>query len=70
MGIFVSRVAVVTAEAALVMTKAAEQFIGWITSKALANKDVRDRKKVCLNYQDLPPLLEQNPEQLEFATDL
>ena len=52
------------------MTKAAEQFIGWITSKALANKDVRDRKKVCLNYQDLPPLVEQNPEQLEFATDL
>jgi hypothetical protein len=45
-------VAVVTTEAALVMTKAAEQFFGWITSKALANKDARDRKKVCLNYQE------------------
>jgi hypothetical protein len=65
-----SRVAVVSTEAAHVMTKAAEHFIGWITTKAMANKDVRDRKKVCLNYHDLPPLLAQNPEQLEFATDL
>ena len=52
------------------MTKAAEHFIGWLTTKAMANKDVRDRKKVCLNYQDLPPLVAQNPEQLEFVTDL
>jgi len=65
-----SRVANVTTEAAHVMTKATEHFIGWLTKKAMANKDVRDRKKVCLNYQDLTPLLEQNPEQLEFATDL
>jgi hypothetical protein len=64
------RVAVVSTEAALVMTKAAEHFIGWLTKKAMANKDVRDRKKVCLNYQDLPPLVAQHPEQLEFATDL
>ena len=59
-----------TTEAALVMTKAAEHFIGWLTKKAMANKDIRDRKKVCLNYQDLPPLVGQHPEQLEFATDL
>ena len=57
-------------EAALVMTKAAEHFIGWVTKKAIANKDLRDRKKVLLSYQDLPPLISQHPEQLEFATDL
>jgi len=64
------RVAMVSAEAALVMTKATEHFIGWVTSKAMANKDLRDRKKVSLNYHDLPPLVVQNPDQLQFATDL
>jgi len=64
------RVAMVSAEAALVMTKATEHFIGWVTSKAMANKDLRDRKKVSLNYHDLPPLVAQNPDQLQFATDL
>lgn len=64
------RVAVVSTEAALVMTKATEHFLGWVTSKAMASKDLRDRKKVSLNYQDLPPLVAQHPEQLEFVTDL
>jgi hypothetical protein len=64
------RVAVVSTEAALVMTKATEHFIGWVTSKAMANKDVRERKKESLDYNDLPPLVAQHPEQLEFATDL
>ena len=67
---FLRRVAVVSTEAALVMTKAAEHFIGWMTCKAMANKDTKDRKKACLDYQDLTPLLGQHPEQLEFATDL
>jgi hypothetical protein len=64
------RVAAVSTEASLVMTKAAEHFIGWVTKKAIANKDLRERKKVCLNYHDLPPLVAQNPDQLEFAGDL
>jgi hypothetical protein len=63
-------VAVVTTEAALVMTKATEHFIGWVTRKAMANKDLRERKKQMLDYNDLPPLVAQHPEQLEFLTDL
>ena len=39
-------------------------------SLAMANKDVRERKKESLDYNDLPPLVAQHPEQLEFATDL
>lgn len=62
--------AVVTTEAALVMTKATEHFIGWVTRKAMANKDSRERKKQTLDYNDLPPLVGQHPEQLEFVTDL
>jgi len=52
------------------MTKATEHFIGWVTRKAMANKDSRERKKQTLDYNDLPPLVGQHPEQLEFVTDL
>jgi len=41
-----------------------------VTRKAMANKDLRERKKQMLDYNDLPPLVAQHPEQLEFLTDL
>ncbi|KAJ1475249.1 hypothetical protein T484DRAFT_1910015, partial [Baffinella frigidus] len=64
------RVAMVTTEAAVLMTRAAEQFIGWLTTKAMDGKPDGGRARKSFDYADLPPLLEEHPDRLEFLTDL
>eukprot|EP00960_Hanusia_phi_P052274 761363-Hanusia_phi.AAC.1 len=63
------RVAALSNDAAFLMTKATESFIGWVTSKAFALREARDKRRV-LEYNDFPPCVSEFPDQLEFCTDL
>mmetsp|Transcript_1171 Transcript_1171/g.3650 ORF Transcript_1171/g.3650 Transcript_1171/m.3650 type:complete len:352 (-) Transcript_1171:335-1390(-) len=63
------RVAALSNDAAFLMTKATETFIGWVTSKAFALREARDKRRV-LEYNDFPHCVSEYPDQLEFCTDL